>query len=229
MSKLGIYIATYENPLYLRCLFLQILSQSFQPNYVAVHQNGPSKSYKWVIDDLLDDWAPQTIYRHTQQNLPHPVFQAQPLRDLLEKTDATLFVKLDQDDIFMTGHLSNLVDNIGDYDCAVNQYADVVEMYPKMPVQRVRNIDWTWNPTGGASDGLIFTRKFAEKLDEVNFDKANLNTADDVLIGRVMSISNVNKYKSPSTMAYVSHGDNTSGPIKDNIVYQIEKAKKISL
>lgn len=227
MAKLGVYVCTHNNPFALRALVTQVLALDRKPDVLAIYKNGPGDDYRWVIEDLepsLDKADIKLLYRADNYHVQAPRYYMVPLRMLMTE-ECDLYTKMDDDDIFFTNHLRVLEGMfVGPHDWAVNINGHVLESYPDKLYHLEKDMVWYWNPTGGPSDAVMFTAKAATE-----YYRALLNsvgTPDDVVMGRVMEGMKVLRLTQGSTMCYVSHGRNTSGPIANNDLYVKQKQER---
>ena len=225
-KKLGVSLATHNNPVLLRNAYAQLLLQNRWPDVVAVYINGDAGDYKYIIDELVSEALRRdlrTIFKYDGFSVPHPLPHQVPLRMLLD-ADVDLYTKLDHDDLIDTKHLGNLEDLMDDEtDFAGNMLSNVLEVVPGKPVRYTPAMNWVWNPTQCASDCTMFNKTAA-----IAFYRAMIqspNVPDDVAIASVLPSLRVKLVKQAPTLTYVSHGYNTSGPIATNDLY-IEQLKE---
>jgi hypothetical protein len=112
MTKLGVYVCSYNQPVFLRHCLLQILHQSRRPDVLAIHENVNAKSYKHMVKDVLDSLEAegvQVLYHHTPHSLPMPTFFCQPLQALLD-AGCDLINKVDVDDLIYEHHFATQIE-----------------------------------------------------------------------------------------------------------------------
>lgn len=224
--KLGVSLATHNNPVLLRSAFSQLLLQTRLPDCIAVYINGTKGEYSFIIKDLAAyarELGVEVLVKYDGQKVSHPMPHQVPLKMLLD-AGMELFTKFDQDDIILTNHLEfllSLMDN--DTDFAGNKLSDVLVNKPGQPIVYTEAMDWYWNPTMCASDCTVFNRRTALSMYLAMVNSPGV--PDDVTMATVIAKVRTKLVKMKPTLIYVSHGDNTSGPIDTNYQYieQIEK------
>jgi hypothetical protein len=213
MSKLGVYIASHNQPVFLRHSLLQVLNQTRLPDVLAVHENVHPKSYRWVVEDVIDALGVagvKVIYQHTPDAMPMPTFFRPPLQALLDE-GCDYFNKVDPDDIIYAKHFETqlgLIDGSG-HDYAMNANSQLVVLLNAGGYKYSPKVDFgTWNPTGAHPDAIIFNRKVAESF-VAAMDV--YREPDDVVLAKYVfpSFKGSKRYEDP-TMCYAAHGKTIS-------------------
>lgn len=217
--KLGVYIASHNNPMFLRHALLQLEAQSVLPATVAIHENGhPESSYHNVIADVLirlHNKDVQIMHDHTPAGLSHPYFHYLPLKRLLEYGDCNYFTKFDHDDIFYENHLETLKNAVHtqrpNLQWVGQRRADVLVLNSKQYLYRY-NREFVWNPLGGPSDSFMFNHAVADEYLNNMMDRAGTGEADDWILHKytLPKFPNGRMLEGKATMCYVSHGRNDS-------------------
>lgn len=213
------YVATYSNPVFLRHCLLQILHQSRRPNVLAVHENGNEKSYKHIVQDVLDSLevkGVEVLYHHTPHSLPMPTFFCQPLQALID-TGCDYINKVDQDDILYEHHFAvqeELMFNPqliqSDFDYAMNCNSELLVLMHDGAYRYSPKVDFgTWNPTGAHPDAIIFNRKVAQDFVGVMSKHVGVND-DKLLAEHVLPKYKGLRVKVNPSMCFVAHGKNVS-------------------
>jgi hypothetical protein len=223
MPKLGVYLATYQNPVFLRHCLLQILHQSRRPNVLAVHENANEKSYKGMVQDViysLEHEGVEIIYHHTPHAMPMPTFFIQPLQALLD-AGCDLFNKVDQDDLLYVDHLyeqEKLMFNPQlqqpEWDFAMNANSELLVLLNKGGYKHSPSVDFgTWNPTGAHPNSIVFGRAVAQEfVREMAIPRnAPFGYNDDVILANFVlpKFKGVKVHRQP-TSCFVAHGRNVS-------------------
>ena len=212
--KLGVYLASHNNPLFLRLALLQLEAQTLMPDVLAIHENGhPFQTVDLISRDVLRriSKTTQILYDHTDAGLSHPYFHYLPLKKLVESGRCDLYTKWDHDDLFYENHLETLALDISTLDWIGQRNADILVLNPKQYLFK-QNREFIWNPLGGMSDTFMFTNVVAEQYLTDMLSRAGKNEADDWILykhtlpkfprGRMMNCR--------ATACYVSHGRNGS-------------------
>lgn len=213
--KIGVYLASHNNPLFLRMALLQLEAQTIKPDVLAIHENGhPNQTVDLINMDVLKRLrkTTQVLYDHTDAGLSHPYFHYLPLKRLVDSGRCDQYTKWDHDDIFQDTHLETLALDLSTFDWIGQRKADVLILNAKQYVYK-RGVDFgLFNPLGGPSDSFMFTNEVAECYLKDMLDRAGKNEADDWILhkytlpkfprGRLMDCR--------PTVCYVSHGKNDS-------------------
>ena len=227
--KLGLYLATHNNPMFLRLALLQLEAQTLKPDVLAIHENGhPFQTADLINGDVLRRLASkgtQVLYDHTDAGLSHPYFHYLPLKRLVDSGRCDLYTKWDHDDIFYECHLQELVSEMGDWNYArvdgdgvwypgyqwVGKIrADVLVLNYKKYVFK-QNRPFTWNPLGGMSDTFMFNTEVAKQYLEDMAERAGTKEADDWILHKYTLPKFVGMMSNEMpTTCYVSHGRNDS-------------------
>lgn len=215
--KLGVYIATHNNPMFLRLALLQLEAQTHKPDVLAIHENGhPFQTADLINRDVLRRIAKHTqiIFDHNEAGLSHPYFHYLPLKRLVDSGRCDLYTKWDHDDIFYEHHLESLYEIMSsnwELPWVGQRRADILVLNPKQYIFKV-NREFTWNPLGGMSDCFMFNHEVAETYLGHMLSRAGKGEADDHILhtytlpgfpkGRMLD--------GKATACYVSHGRNDS-------------------
>lgn len=221
MNKLGVYIATHNNPYFLRSCLLQLERQDRQPSVIAIHENGHMDPYlNWSCDDILPRLRHRSeiIFDHTAGALTAPFFHYLPLKRLLEAGCAR-FVKFDHDDIFKEPHISDLEyyfwkessdGQDPDFHWVGNRRAGVTILRPN-GCEYYDRVDFgQFNPIGGMSDAFMFDRTVAEEYLKDMREVAGFGIADDWVLKNTLQKFRGSLMNGADTSIYVCHGRNTS-------------------
>lgn len=210
--KIGVYLATHNNPMFLRFTMLQIINQTCLPHVVSIHENGDPRSYLWAIRDLLDTPEVRSmtvLHDHSPYKEPKPLWHSIPLGKAY-MAGCDVFLKFDQDDFVYNNHIATMIKALEGYDCTLNTQADVMTLYPNKPYLAYR-AQFTLNPTQGMSDSVCFNRAFANEYlqDMLN----SPNEFDDVVLAyKTMPKFRVNRINQEPTTGFVMHMANTTAP-----------------
>jgi hypothetical protein len=219
MSKLGVYLATYGNPVMLRHCLLQILCQSRLPDVVSIHENAGAESYQHLVQDVLDRLSfkgVHVIYRYTPQSLPMPTFFIRPLQELID-ADCALYCKVDHDDLLFEHHFAAQEELIfnpqlqePDFDYAMNANSELLVLLNQGGYKHSKSVDFgIWNPIGAHPNSLIFNKAVAKDFVAQLSFPTGLN--DDAVFAKyVMPKFKGLKVKAKPTSCFVAHGRNVS-------------------
>jgi hypothetical protein len=219
MSKLGVYLATYGNPVMLRHCLLQILHQSRLPNVVAVHENAGAESYLPLVCDVVGSLIREgvkVVYHHTPHAMSMPTFFIKPLQTLIDE-GCDLFNKLDHDDIYGWDHLAAQEELIfnpqlqqPDFDYAINRNAGLLVLLNRGGYKHKSSVNFgIWNPTGAHPNNIIFSRALAKEFVAQLSFPTGLN--DDVILAQyVLPRFKGLTVSAEPTSCFVSHGRNVS-------------------
>jgi hypothetical protein len=223
MSKLGIYVASYNNPVFLRHCLLQILHQSRRPDVLAIHQNADAESYSWAVKDVLTSLEygrTEVVYLHMSHSMAMPTFFIWPLQALLD-LGCDLFIKADHDDIFYDSHLAEqekLMFNPQlqqpEWDFAMNANSGLLVLMNKGGYKYSPSVDFgIWNPTGAHPNSIIFNRSVAQEfVREMGIPRnAPHGLNDDVVLATYVlpKFKGIKVHRQPSS-CFVAHGRNVS-------------------
>lgn len=230
--RLGLYIASHNNPVFLRNALLQLEAQTMLPNAVAVHENGHEEAArtKRMCDEVIARLHSKGVdfrFDHSPVSLGHPFHHYLPLKRLVEELPCDYYTKWDHDDIFYEDHLKNLsraahtiirtgfaqtVQFEARRDWAGFSQADVLILNPKAYVYRPDLNFGVFNPLGGMSDCFMFSHRVAEQYLKHMLSRAGKNEADDYILQMytlpLFPYGGV--FKHTPTACYVSHGRNDS-------------------
>lgn len=220
--KLGVYIATHNQPYFLRSCLLQLERQDRQPSVIAIHENGHTNPYlNWSCDDILPRLSHRSeiLFAHSPVKLPAPFFHYLPLKQLVD-AGCTRFVKFDHDDIFKEDHLSNLeyvfwkLSKEGQ-DSDFHWVGNLRSGVTILRTDDCEFYDWVdfgqFNPIGGMSDAFMFDRAVAEQYLQDMRDVAGSGLADDWILHKyTLPKFRGELFDGKPTSVYVSHGRNTS-------------------
>jgi len=216
--KLGLYIASHHNAVFLRLALLHVWLQTQQPDVLAVHENGHTLSFQPLVEDVvkaLQEKGTQVDWTHTPRRLRHPHYHLPLLKTLLER-GCDWFIKFDHDDLFYRNHIETLLAEVEGYDAAVSGLATVL-IQPSDDYGLVKHnvLFGQFNPTGGMSDAVIFNRVVAEQycqdLETAAALSLDHSSEDDLILGNVtLPRFRVHRFYTKPTACYVSHGANLS-------------------
>lgn len=216
--RVGVYLATHNNPMFLRLALLQLEAQSYLPSVLAIHENGhPEQNGDIINRDILNrlmNKGVSVIYDHTPAGLSHPYFHYLPLKRLVDCGGCDLFMKWDHDDIFYESHIKRLMHGMRTsypYQWIGQTQADILVLNSKQYMFR-KNKQFVWNPLGGMSDCFMFDKAVAEQYLSDMLDRAGKNEADDWILHRytLPKFTNGRMIGTTATACYVSHGRNDS-------------------
>jgi hypothetical protein len=214
--KFGVYLPTHNNPVYLRHCLLQVLNQDVLPDYLAIFENGHSRSYEWAIGDVLESLKQAGVtcmHGHTGLKVMQPEFCRIPLERLFNEAGCDLFAMLASDDIIYSGHFASMVASIQEFGDRVRWTGNLSSQLLVLP--REGNYKYNprvnfakWNPTGAQPNTIIFDRAVAwDYLGELN---RSSNQPDDVVLSRVLARFPGKILDNKPQVCYVCHGKNTS-------------------
>jgi hypothetical protein len=218
VPRLGVYITSHNNPLFLRFCVLQVLAQTVQPHLLVIHENNHETSYLWAANDLLAQAHAQgmkVIAIHNQRINRVQDWHLIAIQKLIEE-QCDYYFKFDHDDIYFRNHIERLTEvlDLG-YDFVINKTAGRLILTPGQPYRYEPNIDFgKIHGPGGMSASLAFTRKFA-MTNVIDLQEANSSKVweDDITARQTMP-----KYEGKTvwitsdapTTCYVSYGGNVS-------------------
>jgi hypothetical protein len=229
--KFGVYMATHNNPMFLRLALLQMEQQYLRPDVLSIHQNGHEEDAMWAVRDVvpqLEQAGMKIRNIHSPFKMPFPFFHMMALEPLIEE-DCDVILKWDHDDIYYPDHNAKLVHEFEErnVDVVLNTRAEVLILTTKRDYIHATNVDFgKINPTGGMSNCMVFSKDFAKAL--VARMRERSGKADDVVMTELLSEFRVEKIVMPPTACYVSHGRNTSTPHWAQFSYmppELESAK----
>jgi hypothetical protein len=162
-KKVGAYIATYNNPYFLRATVLQVMVQTRKPEVLVVHQNNDKESYLWAIEDLLPLCHELGIFLYYNYNPSCPLIQNYdgiPIQYLLDNECDYIF-KLDHDDIYRSNHFSLMIGGLEQgHDLVANRKAGIIFL-KKKGYEYNPQIDFAeFNPMDIMASSMAFTRAF---------------------------------------------------------------------
>jgi hypothetical protein len=164
-KKVGAYIATYNNPYFLRATMLQVMVQTRKPQVLVVHQNIDKESYLWAIEDLLPLCHELGIFLYYNYNPSCPLIQNYdgiPIQYLLDN-DCDYIFKLDHDDIYRTNHFAQMIEGLKQgHDIVANRIAGVIFL-KKSGYEHLRQVDFAKvNPMSIMASSMAFTKAFGK-------------------------------------------------------------------
>jgi hypothetical protein len=222
-NKLGVYVCSYNNPVFLRHCLLQILHQSRLPDVVAVHENVNEHSYRWAVQDVIVSMRAKgvnVLYHRTPHAMPMPTFFIQPLQTLID-ADCALYAKCDVDDLFFHDHFEKqeaLIFNPQlqqpENDFAMNANSELLVLLNKGGYKHSPSVDFgTWNPTGAHPNSIVFNRAVAQEfVREMGIPRnAPHGYNDDVILANYVlpKFKGIKVHRQP-TSCFVAHGRNVS-------------------
>ena len=226
--KLGVYVASYNQPVFLRTCLLQILHQSRLPDVVSIHENVNERSYRWAVQDVIETLEREgndvkVIYRHTPHSLPMPAFFIQPLQALLDE-GCDLICKADVDDLLYVSHFEQLEEMIfnpqlqePDFDYAMNANSELLVLLNKGGYKYNPLVDFgTWNPTGAHPNNIVFNKAVAKEfVAQMGFNRNPPNGYNDdvILANYVLPKFKGRKVHAQPTGCYVAHNKTASTSI----------------
>jgi hypothetical protein len=219
VPKLGVYLTTYNNPMFFRMAVLQVLAQTIRPHVLVIHENNHANSYLWSANDLLRSAQAQGMEIFTIHNPKIERVQDWylfPIQKLIEENCDYLF-KFDHDDIYYSNHIESLSAVLDSgYEFAINRNSGRLILKPGQPHTYDQNVDFsTTHGPGGMSPSMAFTRRFAiSNVKDLQEAPGNI-WEDDITARQTMprfdgKIAWVSS-DSP-TACYVCYGGNQSSP-----------------
>jgi hypothetical protein len=216
-KKVGAYIATHNNPYFLRATVLQVMVQTRKPQVLVVHQNNDKESYLWVIEDLLPLCEELGIFLYYDYNPSCPLkqnFDGIPIKYLLDSECDYIF-KLDHDDIYRSHHFTQMIRGLEQgHDLVANRKAGVLYL-KKTGYEYDPQMDFgTFNPVKIMASSMAFTRTFGKAYMSAVKEKGDAPSVIDNLMrskilpsfdGKVGHFTSEN----PSTI-YLCYGGNIS-------------------
>ncbi len=218
MSKIGAYITTHNNPLFLRFALLQVLAQTTRPNVVAIHQNNHHPSYLWAVGDLIGP-AQRDGMQFLNLESPHldrvQDWYLIPIRVLIDQ-GCDYFFKCDHDDIYYNFHIARLLQALqSGFDFVINRNAGRLVLAPGKPYEYLPSADFSeTHAPGGMSGSWAFTRAFAiQNVHDLAAAPTDRCWEDQITAWETLprfegKISRIES-DAPST-CYVSYGGNVS-------------------
>lgn len=229
--RLGLYVASHNNPVFLRNTILQLEAQTRLPDVVSIHENSHAEASigKRMCQEpmrRLEGQGVKFVVAHSPDNLGHPFNHYVPLKRLVEDHACDYYTKWDHDDIFYQDHLRDLMDSLwADVKTDKERYgrwlldwrgmrkADVLILNPKA-YEYKPDIDFSlFNPLGGMSDCFIFSHAVAQQYLKHMVSRAGKNEADDHILSTytlpLFPYGGVQRDRQ-ATACYVSHGRNDS-------------------
>lgn len=214
--KLGVYVASYQQPVFLRHCLLQLLNQKRLPDVISIHENANSRSYLWAVEDIIGELVNKgvdVIHKHSPNRFDAPLYFCPALQGLID-ADCDLYNKVDVDDIIYRDHLSTLVSLIGSgnsqLDYAMNVSSSVLALLETGGYKYARQVNFgSINPTGAHPNSIIFNRAVAEAFSLMMHTFSGKND-DTILAEKVLPNFKGNRVFAKPTMCYVAHGKNVS-------------------
>jgi hypothetical protein len=216
MPKLGVYVASYNQPVFLRHCLLQIAAQTRLPDVLSVHENANPRSYLNMVEDVLQilhDKGVTIRYKHSAYPYSMPLYFCWPIEKLIEE-GAGLIQKIDVDDIIYTTHLQ-MQETLGealseDQHYALNPNSGLLVIPHNGSYRHNPSVDFSiWNPTGAHPNNIIFTHVLAKEF-VVELGKHSLMNDDAVLAEFVMPNFKGLTVPGKPTSCFVAHGRNVS-------------------
>jgi hypothetical protein len=211
VSKIGVYLPTHCNPLFLRLAILQLMAQRTRPAVIAIHENNHECSYLWAARDVLEIVANsgvEIIHDFTPARLEEPEFYRVPLMRLIE-SNCEVFFKFDDDDFFYADHIEHGVEQLQGFDYTINRLAEVLVLPYRGKYVHIPAAPFDLNPTGCMSDSVCFNRRLAIAYEKA-LRSAQSGTPDDVVMNAVQKGFRGNIVVERATTCYVTHGANIS-------------------
>ncbi len=211
LNKIGVYLPTHCNPLFLRLAVLQLMAQHTRPAVIAIHENNHERSYLWAVKDVLEIVANsgvEVIHDFTPARLEEPEFYRVPLMRLIE-SGCEVFFKFDDDDFFYASHIEHGVEQLQGFDYTINRLAEILVLPYRSKHVYFPAAPFDLNPTGCMSDSVCFNRRFAVAYEEA-LRSADPGTPDDVVMSAVQKGFRGNIVGARATTCYVTHGANIS-------------------
>jgi len=211
--KVGVYIATHNNPLFLRLCLSQVAIQSRLPDMVAIHENTHPQSYMWAVDDIAESLKSKAViilHDITHETIKHPLYHRKPLQRLFDE-GCDVFFKLDHDDFFRINHIEHGLTQLSKgVDFNLNTLTAILLLpyragYVYMTPQPITRL----NPLGGPAMTLCFNRTVAERYLAVMSDAASYGKQDDEVFRGIMQEFR-GTFTPECTTVYVIHGTNDS-------------------
>lgn len=217
MSKLGLYIPVGPNPIFLRLFMLQLSRQTYQPNHIALYENGcKSSCFEWACKDILPTFSGRITHTHVPEYVNEVKRYFIPLKQLyLHPGEIDFFLKCDSDDFYSDNHIEKMVEGLGNHDLFLNKNSSICLVRPhRGDFSYKESAVMHHNPMGCAPQA-IFNRKFADKyLGALAYwaDRPEVEqvTADDDLMAEMSKDMDVVIGDQPAHYTYVSHGSNHS-------------------
>ena len=199
-TRVGVMIPTYNRPDLLRSCVMQFAAQSRVPDFICVHQNGVSDSYRWVVDDLRI--GSQIVWLHTPAQLPQHQWYSVPLKYLIEH-GCSHFFWADHDDLYLREHVERGLEDLKDFDFSVSPRCGL--LFTKASDYRYSpEVNFTSHAPGGMSSTMCFNRTFAKVLlADIEADTANHYT--DNVVAKVTMPKFRCKVSNRLTSVYHAH------------------------
>lgn len=208
--KIGVYMPTHRNPMFLRMALMQMALQTRLPDVIAVCQNNQDESGEWAVHDIieyLEGHGTKVLLYHMKEKLQNPMFYLVPLQ-LLINEGCDVFLKIDHDDLFFREHVERMVAQLDEScDYVINTAAFMLTLPFGGDFVYKLTSNFDTNPLGGMSDCICFNRALAEAYAEDM--KQHIGKADDaILYDYTLPRFRVKKITRTPTACYVSHGSN---------------------
>jgi len=219
--NIGVFLASHNNPMFLRLALLQLEAQTVLPTVLAIHDNGHNDRALPLVGDVyrrLLSKGVTVLYDHNPPGMCHPFFHYLPLKRLVDNGRCDVYTKWDHDDLFYEDHLESLVTRMRktlvmppDLDWIGKRRADVLVLREPAYLFK-QNREFTWNPLGGMSDTFMFNDKVAREYLQDMLDRAGTKEADDWILHKytLPKFPQGVMLDSRPTTCYVSHGRNDS-------------------
>jgi hypothetical protein len=204
--KIGVFIPTSSRPDFIRHALLQLCFQKKLPNIVCVHQNGNEESYEHIISDI--EFPFELKWIHTPEKLNQHTWYSIPLRYLVEN-ECDYYFWMDHDDIYLTNHIQNSVEELQTYDFRVSNYSNMLAV-DKYDYKYNLNVRFYVHAAKGMSSSMAFNKDFALKaLTNIETDTKHHYT-DQVIASETMSEFKCLSSDVLSTTYVVHRGSTTS-------------------
>jgi hypothetical protein len=214
--KVGVYLCSGPNPIFLRSIMLQLEAQRRMPEVIAVYENGSAEAaYPWCCGDIkarLYRRGVRLSYRY-QVAVANKIERFNVPLKVLFGDGCDAFIPVGADNFFYEEHVDELVNMLGAHDWVLNTHNEALLVRYK-PRHFLYNStgNLAWNPIGGMPDNVVFNRKFAEQyISDLDAASAS-NEPEDIIMGRTCCHEGLDcaKIAGPTTCCYVSHGTNES-------------------
>ena len=218
INRIGAYITSHNQPLFLRMSMLQILAQTLKPQVIVIHQNNHTPEYSWVIADLIRQAEQQGIktINIVNNNLPesHDWYLV-PLQALIDE-GCDIFVRIEQDDIYYDHHVATAAQLVIDgADLVITRHVGLLKLPKKSPYSYQPLMDFSQIHAGGGMSGsMVCSRKFVEaNIADIRSYREPGLWEDQITARhtapRFTATTHVLSTDNPST-CYVAHGNNAS-------------------
>lgn len=204
--KIGVFIPTSGRPDFVRHTLLQMCIQKKLPDIVCVHQNGNPMSYEHIISDIQFPF--QVKWIHTIESLNQHNWYSIPLKYLIEN-ECEYYFWMDHDDIYLSNHIQNSIDELKDYDFRVSNYSNMLAV-DKYDYKYDLNVRFHVHAAKGMSSSMAFNKKFAvTALNDIE-NNIEYHYTDQIIASKTMKDFKCLNSDVLSTTYVVHRGSTTS-------------------